>query len=36
VVTYTERFFTKQLSGVTHNLAKCQTKLADPEKKLVK
>jgi transposase len=36
VVTYTESFFTQQLSGVTHNLAKCQKKLADLEKRLVK
>ncbi|MCG2795711.1 MAG: hypothetical protein L6427_07615, partial [Actinomycetia bacterium] len=34
VVTYTESFFTQQLSGVTHNLAKCQGKLADLEKRL--
>ncbi|MCG2817573.1 MAG: IS1634 family transposase [Actinomycetia bacterium] len=36
VVTYTESFFTQQLSGVTNNLAKCQKKLADLEKKLSK
>ncbi|MCG2795734.1 MAG: IS1634 family transposase [Actinomycetia bacterium] len=34
VVTYTESFFTQQLSGVTHNLAKCQKKLADLETRL--
>jgi transposase len=36
VVTYTESFFTQQLSGVTHNLAKCQKKLADLETRLSK
>ena len=34
VVVYTESFFTQQLSGVTHNLVKCQKKLMDLEKSL--
>ena len=36
VVTYTESFFTQQLSGVTHNMVKCQKKLMDLEKRLRK
>jgi transposase len=36
VVTYTESFFTQQLSGVTHNLVKVQKKLMDLEKRLRK
>ena len=36
VVVYTESFFTQQLSGVTHNLVKCQKKLMDLEKGLRK
>jgi len=36
VVVYTESFFTQQLSGVTHNLVKCQKKLMDLEKRLSK
>ncbi len=36
VVTYTESFFTQQLSGVTTNLVKCQKKLMDLEKSLRK
>ena len=34
VVTYTESFFTQQLSGVTQNLVRCQKKLLDFEKSL--
>jgi transposase len=34
VVTYTESFFTQQLSGVTQNLVRCQKKLLDLEKSL--
>lgn len=34
VVTYTESFFTQQLSGVTQNLVKCQKKLMELEKRL--
>lgn len=36
VVSYTESFFTQQLSGVTQNLVKCQKKLMDLEKRLRK
>jgi transposase len=36
VVTYTESFFTQQLNGVTNNLVKCQKKLLDMEKNLIK
>jgi len=36
VVVYTESFFTQQLNGVTHNLVKCQKKLGDLEKSLIK
>jgi transposase len=36
VVTYTESFFTQQLSGVTQNLVKVQKKLMDLEKSLRK
>jgi transposase len=36
VVSYTESFFTQQLNGVTHNLVKCQKKLLDLEKGLIK
>jgi len=36
VVTYTESFFTQQLSGLTTNLVKCQKKLMDLEKNLRK
>lgn len=34
VVVYSESFFTKQLAGVTNNLAKCQNKLRDLERSL--
>lgn len=34
VVVYTESFFTQQLAGVTHNLVKCQERLADLSKQL--
>ncbi len=36
VLCYTESFFTQQLSGVIHNLTKCQKKMADLEKSLRK
>ena len=36
MVTYTESFFSQQLSGVTHNLVKAQKKLLDLEKGLRK
>ena len=36
VVVYTESFFTQQLSGITHNLVKCQNKLMDLENRLDK
>jgi transposase len=36
VLAYTESFFTQQLAGVTHNLVKCQKKLLDLEKNLLK
>ena len=36
VLAYTESFFTQQLQGVTHNLVKCQKKLADLDKSLRK
>jgi len=36
VVAYSESFFTQQLSGITHNLIKCQKKLMDLEKGLSK
>jgi len=36
VVTYTESFFTQQLNGLTHNMTKCQKKLFDLEKSLLK
>lgn len=36
VIAYTESFFTQQLAGVTHSLAKCQKKLLDLEKNLRK
>lgn len=34
VVIYSESFFTKQLAGVTNNLAKCQNRLRDLSKSL--
>jgi len=34
VVVYTESFFTQQLSGITHNLVKCQKKFMDLENRL--
>ena len=34
VVTYTESFFTQQLSGITQNLVQCRKKLMDLEKRL--
>jgi transposase len=36
VVSYTESFFTQQLNGITHNMTKCQKKLLDLEKGLIK
>lgn len=36
VVVYTESFFTQQLAGVTHNLVRCQGRLADLSKQLEK
>jgi transposase len=36
VLVYTESFFTQQLTGLTHNLVKCQKKLLDLEKNLGK
>jgi len=36
VVSYTESFFTQQLNGITHNMTKCQKKLLDLEKRLIK
>jgi len=36
VVVYTESFFTRQLSGITHNLVKCQNKLMELENRLGK
>lgn len=36
VVVYTESFFTQQLYGVTQNLVRCQKKLADLKKRLLK
>lgn len=36
VVTYTESFFTQQLSSVTQDMVKCQRKLLDLEKSLIK
>lgn len=36
VVVYSESFFTKQLSGLTNNMAKCQNKLRDLEASLTR
>ena len=36
IVLYTESFFTKQLDGVTGNLVKCQQKLSELEKSLIR
>lgn len=36
VVTYTESFFAQQLNGITRNMVKCQKKLLDLEKSLIK
>ena len=36
VVSYTESFFTQQLLGVTQNMARCQKKLLDLEKSLLR
>ncbi|MFH1617311.1 MAG: IS1634 family transposase [Candidatus Margulisiibacteriota bacterium] len=36
VLSYTESFFTQQLNGITHNMTKCQKKLLDLEKGLIK
>jgi len=36
VVVYSESFFTKQLAGVTNNLAKCQNRLRDLERSLAR
>lgn len=36
VVSYSESFFTQQLSGVTQNMVKCQRKLSDLQQRLQK
>ena len=36
VVTYTESFFTQQLSGITQHMVKCQAKLFDLQQRLAK
>jgi len=36
VVVYSESFFTKQLAGVTNNMAKCQNRLRDLERSLAR
>jgi len=36
VVVYSESFFTRQLNGVTNNMAKCQNKLRDLERSLAR
>jgi len=36
VTVYTESFFTQQMYGITHNMVKCQKKLLDLEKILIK
>jgi len=36
IVAYTESFFTQQLSGITQQMVKCQTKLLDLQRRLAK